>query len=56
MDDKDYQKLMEIAEKRLKKGYTEEEAQRALYNAGIYDKNGNFTKPYKNLDKIFIKK
>lgn len=56
MTEKDYQKLMDIAERRLKKGYTKEEAQRALYNAGIYDKEGNFTKPYKNLARVVIKK
>ena len=45
--------LVELAKAKLKKGYTREEARLALYNAGIYDKNGNFRKPYKNLAKLF---
>lgn len=46
MSEKTYQEIMDIAKRRLKKGYTKEEAQRALYNAGIFDKDGNYTKSY----------
>ena len=53
MNDKDYQRLMDLADEKLKKGVTREEALRSFYNAGILDMNGNFTKPYKRLAAIF---
>ena len=56
MSEKDYQILMELAEKKLQKGYTKEEALYALYFAGILDENGNFTKPYQNLASVVINK
>ena len=56
MSDKEIQRFIERAEAKLKKGYTKEEARLALYNAGIYDRNGNFRKPYKNLATLFPRK
>jgi hypothetical protein len=56
MSDKELQMLIELAKAELKKGCTREEARRSLYDAGIYDKNGNFTKPYKHLDILFPRK
>jgi hypothetical protein len=56
MSDKGIQKFIERAEAKLKKGYTKEEARRSLYNAGIYDRNGNFRKPYKTLATLFPRK
>jgi hypothetical protein len=56
MSDKEFQMLIELAEAELKKGCTQEEARRSLYDAGIYDKNGNFTKPYKHLEILFPRK
>ena len=53
MTDREYKELIDLAKERLKKGYTKEEAIRALYNAGIFDKKGNYTKPYKNLARVF---
>jgi hypothetical protein len=49
MSEKDIKNLMDLAEERLKKGYTREEALRALQHAGILDKDGNHTAPYQNL-------
>jgi hypothetical protein len=56
MSDKDYQRLMDLADEELKKRVTKEEAIRSLYNAGILDMNGNFTEMYKDLDTIFPQK
>jgi predicted RNA binding protein with dsRBD fold (UPF0201 family) len=56
MSEKEYQQIMDLARKKLKKGYTREEAVFALYNAGIFDKEGNYTKPYKNLARLTTKK
>jgi hypothetical protein len=53
MSDKDYQRLLDLANQKLEKGVTKEEALRSLYNAGILDINGNFTKPYELLATIF---
>ena len=58
MSEKDYQRLMDLADELLKKthSYTKEEALRDLYNAGILDKEGNFTKPYENLARVVVTK
>ena len=53
MSDKDYQRLMDLADQQLKKRVTKEEAIRSLCNAGILDINGNFTEMYKELATIF---
>ena len=53
MSDKDYQRLMDLADQQLKKGVTREEGLRKLYNAGILDMNGNFTEMYKDLATLF---
>jgi len=50
MSDKDIQLLIEIAEEQLRKGFTKEEALESLVAAGILDKTGNYTKPYKELE------
>ena len=49
MSDKDYQRLMDLADKKLSK----EEGLRLLCNAGILDMNGNFTEMYKDLATLF---
>jgi len=49
MNDKDFQKLMDLADKELKKKVTKEEALRSFVSAGILDTEGNFTKPYEHL-------
>ena len=56
MSDKDYQRLMDLADQQLKKGVTREEGLRKLYNAGILDMNGNFTEMYKDLAILFPRK
>jgi hypothetical protein len=56
MSEEDIKRLRDIARERLKKGFTREEALEALMRAGILDKDGNHTPPYRNLDKIFIRR
>lgn len=46
MNEKDLQKLMELATDKLAKGVSEEEALRNLVDAGILSANGQFTEPY----------
>lgn len=49
MSEKDFNKLMELADQKLGQIVTPEEALRSLVNAGILDTNGKLTKPYKDL-------
>jgi hypothetical protein len=51
MSEKDYQRLMDIMAESLEKAkhYTKEEALAVLIRAGLLDKDGNFTEPYKHL-------
>jgi hypothetical protein len=55
MDDKDFQLLMDLFERLEKeaKTLTKEQAQENLYSAGILDKKGKFTKPYRNIGRYF---
>lgn len=53
MNDKDYQRILDLAEQELKNGVNKEEGLRALYNAGILDMDGNFTEMYKDLATLF---
>jgi hypothetical protein len=46
-----YKLAMESIRKRLEKKITKEGALRDLIDAGILDKDGNYTTPYKNLGK-----
>jgi len=55
MTEKDIKRLEQIAIDKLKKGVTREEALRMFIAAGIKDKNGNYTKPYRNLGKAMKK-
>jgi hypothetical protein len=54
MTDKEYKKMMDEAEEYRKEveNYTKEEALALLCRVGILDKDGNFTKPYKNLARV----
>ena len=54
MSEKDYKRLMDLAAKLLEdtKSMTKEEALDNLCFAGILDKKGNFTKPYRNLSRV----
>ena len=51
MTKKDIENLRQIAIEGRKKTLTREDALRSLMNAGILDKDGNYTKPYKRLGK-----
>ena len=52
MSDADYKRLRDLFAEELKKPVTKEEALRELMEAGIMDKDGNFTEPYKNLASV----
>lgn len=50
MTDKDFNKLMELAQKLAQEKPTKEEALASLVRAGILDENGNFTPLYACLE------
>ncbi len=52
MSEKDFNKLMELADRKLHQEVTKEEALRSLVNAGILDASGKLTKPYEDLATI----
>jgi hypothetical protein len=49
MSEKDFDKLMELAQKQLHEKVSKEEALRSLVRAGILDEAGNLTAPYASL-------
>jgi hypothetical protein len=55
MSTKEIKNLIELA-KKLKKEVSKESALNTFIGAGILDKNGEFTEPYKNLNSFFINK
>jgi hypothetical protein len=55
MSEKDIRNLQDLATEELNKGVTREEALRSLMDAGILDKDGNYTEPYQNLAKAIQK-
>jgi len=52
MSENDIKYLMDIAREERKKGVTREEALCSFIDAGILDKDGNFTEPYQNLARV----
>lgn len=52
MNEKDLQKLMELATEKLEKGVSEQEAFRNLHDAGILTTSGQFTEPYEHLSEV----
>ena len=50
MSDKDLQLLMELAEEKLQKAVTKEDALKSFIAAGILDEAGEYTEPYKELE------
>jgi hypothetical protein len=54
MSEKDFNKLMELAQQKLHEDVSAEEALISLIKAGILDESGNFTKPYEDLTTIPI--
>jgi hypothetical protein len=53
MSEKDLKLINDLAKKELERvgGMTKEEARHKLVDAGILNKNGKYTKPYKNLER-----
>ena len=49
MSEKEFQLLMELFERTAQEKVSKEEALASLVSAGILDKDGNFTEPYKDL-------
>lgn len=51
MTEKDYNRLIDLAKRRIEEArtHTKEESLQALMRAGILDENGNHTPPYANL-------
>jgi len=52
MSDKDLNILIELAQEKLKKGVSKEEALNSFIAAGIMDDKGAYTEPYKELETI----
>lgn len=50
MSDKDLQLLMELAEEKLQRAVTKEDALKSFIAAGILDEAGEYTEPYKELE------
>jgi hypothetical protein len=49
MSEKDFNKLMELAQQQLQEKVSKEEALRSLVRAGILDETGKLTAPYADL-------
>jgi hypothetical protein len=56
MSEKDFNMLMELADELRKRVLTKEEALQTFIQAGIFDANGNYTKPYEILGTVTPKK
>ena len=50
MSEKDIDILIALAQEKLQKGVTREEALYSFTSAGIMDANGKYTAPYKELE------
>jgi hypothetical protein len=50
MSEQDFQLLMDLMKRVAEKVLTKEEALADLVSAGIFDKDGNYTEPYKILE------
>ena len=50
MSEKEFQLLMDLMKREAEKVLTKEEALAELISAGIFDKDGNYTEPYKILE------
>jgi hypothetical protein len=49
MNEQDIKRLIALAEEKLLEKHTPKEALQALQLAGIFDENGDYTAPYKEL-------
>ena len=52
MSDKDIQNLIALAQSKIDRGVTKEEAKADLIAAGIFDNKGNYTEPYRILETV----
>lgn len=52
MNDKDLDLLTQLAEDKLKMGISREDALNSFVTAGIMDENGQYTKPYRELENL----
>ncbi len=52
MTDKDFKVLEEFTKRLLETPISKQEALEKLQSAGIFDKDGNFTPPYRNLERL----
>jgi hypothetical protein len=52
MSEKDLNLLIALAQEKLKKGVSKEQALNAFIAAGILDANGEYTEPYKELGAV----
>lgn len=53
MSEKEFQLLMDLMTRAAEKVLTKEEALQDLIRAGIVDKDGKYTEPYKDLNYIW---
>lgn len=53
MSNKEAAKQLDEIAKRMRRELTPETALATLMAAGIVDSKGNFTRPYRNLEKVF---
>lgn len=54
MSDKDIELLIELANAKLDRGVSGEEALKSFVNAGILNNEGTYTEPYKDLEEITL--
>jgi len=52
MSEKDLNLLIELAQEKVKKVVSEEEALNSFITAGILDAHGEYTEPYKELETV----
>ncbi len=55
MSEKDIQRLIELAKKKLSEKRTKKQALASLVSAGILTEKGNYTKPYQHLTRVIKK-
>ena len=53
MSEKDLNLLIELAQEKLRRGVSKEEALKSFIAAGILDARGEYTEPYKELETLF---
>jgi hypothetical protein len=56
MSQKEINKLIELAQEKIKNGVSKEEALETFIGAGILDEKAQFTKAYEHLETVIVKK